>query len=330
MAEKLILGLGIGLAFGFVVQRGRFCMYTAFRDILLIKDLTLFKAYLLALVIQAALIHLFKELGLLAFSAPPFYWLSATVGGFVFGLGMPLAGGCSSSSYYRIGEGMVGAFVAVLMFIIAAAAASGGVLSPLASMLRSARIGMGEDSAAIPQLLGVSPWLVIVLLGVALGVWLYRSPSSPPQRGWHWKKTGTLLGFVAALAWLASAWSGDFHYGLRVTGPSASLLFYLAEGNPNYLSWGLFEILGIPLGAFLAAQWNGEFQWRAPRPERLMQQALGGAVMGVGAVIAGGCNIGNSLTGLGTFSLTSLVATISLILGTWSGTYLFFGQRSSR
>ena len=330
MLEKLILGLGVGLLFGFVVQRGRFCMYTAFRDILLIKDLTLFKAYLLALVIQAALIHLFRELGLLNFSAPAFYWLSATVGGFVFGLGMPLAGGCSSSSYYRIGEGMVGSFVAVLMFIIFAAATSNGALNPLAAKLRSVRIEMGEDSAAIPQLLGINPWLVIVLSGVALGIWLYRSRSAAPQRGWPWKKTGAVLGFVAALAWLASAWSGDFHYGLRVTGPSASLLFYLAEGNPNYLNWGVFEILGIPLGAFLAAKWNGEFQWRAPRPERLMQQALGGAVMGVGAVIAGGCNIGNSLTGLGTLSLTSLVATISLILGTWSGTYLFFVGRPSR
>ena len=60
----------------------------------------------------------------------------------------------------------------------------------------------------------------------------------------------------------------------------------------------------------------------------MMQQALGGAVMGTGAVIAGGCNIGNSLTGLGILSLTSFVATVFLILGTWSGTYLFFLRQS--
>lgn len=321
--EKIVLGLVTGLIFGFVLQRGRFCMYTAFRDILLIKDLTLFKAYLLALTLQAFLIHLFKEFGLLAFSVPAFYWLSAVVGGFIFGLGMPLAGGCSSSSYYRIGEGMVGSFVVVVMFVIAAAATSGGVLSPLALMLRSVRIEMGGNSATIPGLLGLDPWIVIVVLGVPLAAWLYRSSFSPPQRGWPWKKTGTVLGLVAALAWLASAWSGDFHYGLRMTGPSASLLFYLIGGDPNSLNWGVFEILGIPLGAFVAARWNHEFQWRAPRPRRMMQQAAGGAVMGMGAVIAGGCNIGNSLTGLGSLSLTSLAATISLILGTWSGTYFF-------
>ncbi len=62
-------------------------MYSAFRDILLIKDLTLFQAYILALAIRTVLIHLLEELGILFFSVPPFYWLSAMVGGFVFGLG---------------------------------------------------------------------------------------------------------------------------------------------------------------------------------------------------------------------------------------------------
>ena len=44
MLEKLVLGLGVGLLFGFALQRGRFCMYTAFRDMLLITDLSTFLA----------------------------------------------------------------------------------------------------------------------------------------------------------------------------------------------------------------------------------------------------------------------------------------------
>ena len=327
--EKLLLGLGVGILFGFILQRGRFCMYTAFRDILLIKDLTLFKAYLLALTIQVVLIHLFEELGWLSVSVPSFLWLSAMLGGFVFGLGMTLAGGCSSSSYYRIGEGMVGSFVVVVMFIIAAGATSGGALRPLALLLRSVQVDMGENSATVSHLLGLNSWPLILIVFIPLALWLYLSRSALPQRGWAWKKTGLLLGLVAALAWLASAWSGDAHYGLRMTGPSASLLFYLANGDPDNLNWGVFQIIGVPLGGFVAATWNREFQWRAPKPHRLMQQALGGAVMGVGAVVAGGCNIGNSLTGIGALSLTSLVATIFLILGTWSGTYLFFMRRST-
>lgn len=297
-------------------------MYTAFRDILLIRDLTLFKGYLLALAIQTVLVHFFRDIGLLPFAAPSFFWLAAIVGGFIFGLGMTLAGGCSSSSYYRIGEGMVGSFLVVLMFIIFAAATSGGFLKPVAMALRSAHLG--DSSATLPQLLGLTSWVTIALVFIPVAAWLYLSQPNWPQRGWPWRKTGIVLGLVATSAWLASYWSGDFAYGLRMTGPSASLLYYLSHGDRVYLDWGVFEILGVPIGAFLAARWNHEFHWRAPKPQRLMQQALGGGLMGFGAVIAGGCNIGNSLAGLGILSLTSLVATVFLILGTWSGTYLFF------
>ena len=72
MLEKLFLGMGVGLLFGFALQRGRFCMYTAFRDALLIKDLTLFKAYLLALLIQIVLVHLFIQWGMVSLGASSF------------------------------------------------------------------------------------------------------------------------------------------------------------------------------------------------------------------------------------------------------------------
>ncbi len=324
MLEKLVLGLGVGLLFGFVAQRGRFCMYTAFRDLLLIRDPTLFKAYLMALAIQAILIHLLREAGYLSFSVSYFFWLAAVVGGFIFGLGMTLAGGCSSSSFYRIGEGMVGSFVAVLTFLIFAAATSGGALRPLAKALRSFFVQMEPGSATVSQVIGLNPLIFMLLAFIPLAFWLYRSESNQPQRGWPWKKTGLGLGVVATLAWLVSARVGEFQYGLHITGPSASLLYYFTNGSSEYLNWGVFQVLGIPLGAFLASTWNHEFLWRAPKPNRLMQQAVGGAFMGTGAVIAGGCNIGNSLTGLGMLSLTSLVATVFLVLGTWSGTYLFF------
>jgi hypothetical protein len=105
-----------------------------------------------------------------------------------------------------------------------------------------------------------------------------------------------------------------------MTGPSASLLSYLLSGDPAATDWGTFQVLGVPLGAFVGASGAREFRWRAPQAKRLFEQALGGAVMGASAVVAGGCNIGNSLTGLGVFSLQSIVATFFIVLGVWSGT----------
>lgn len=323
MLEKLFLGLGVGLLFGFVLQRGRFCMYTAFRDMLLIKDCTLVKAYLLALLIQMVLVHLLIWWGMVSPGAGPFLWLGAITGGFIFGMGMTLAGGCSSSSFYRVGEGMVGSFVAVLTFIIFAVVTRTGVLRPLAITLYSYNMDMGVHSATLSQILGINNWYIVTVLVLGGGFWLFPDRSPKPVRGWGWKKTGFTIGLIASLAWWTSAMTGR-HYGLSITGPSASVLLYLTSANEGYLDWGTFQVIGIPLGAFIAASWNKEFRWRSPQPRRMMQQALGGAMMGTGAVIAGGCNIGNGLTGLGILSLTSFVATAFLILGTWSGTYLFF------
>ena len=327
MLEKLFLGMGVGLLFGFALQRGRFCMYTAFRDALLIKDLTLFKAYLLALLIQIVLVHLFIQWGMVSLGASPFFWLGAITGGFIFGVGMTLAGGCSSSSFYRVGEGMVGSFVAVLTFIISAVVTSTGVLRPLALSLYSYNMEMGGHSATLSHILGINNWIIIAVLVLGGGFWLFSGQSPKPARGWGWRRTGISIGLIASLAWWTSAVTGR-HYGLSITGPSASVLLYLTSANEGYLDWGTFQVIGIPLGAFIAASWNNEFRWRAPQPRRMMQQALGGALMGTGAVIAGGCNIGNSLTGLGILSLTSFVATVFMILGTWSGTYLFFVRQS--
>ena len=256
-----------------------------------------------------------------------FYWLAAVAGGSLFGVGMTLAGGCSSSSFYRVGEGMVGSFVAILTFIIFAAATSAGVMRPVALALYSYQ-WTGQSSTTLPGVLGISHWVFIALITLSLGLWLFLSHSPQPARGWGWRRTGITIGLVATLAWYTSGLTGR-SWGLSMTGPSASLLLYLTSGDPGALDWGTFQLLGIPVGAFVAASWNGEFRWRSPQAVRVMQQAAGGAMMGTGAVIAGGCNIGNSLTGLGALSLTSLVATIFIILGTWSGTHLFSLRRRS-
>lgn len=172
MLEKLVLGLGVGLLFGFALQRGRFCMYTAFRDILLIKDLTLFKAYLLALLVQMVIVHILNQWGMISLGVTRFSWLAAMTGGFIFGVGMTLAGGCSSSSFYRVGEGMVGSFVAVLTFIIFAATTSAGVLRPLAVVLYSYNRDMGVRSATLSHILGLSSWPLILLLVFGVGLLL--------------------------------------------------------------------------------------------------------------------------------------------------------------
>jgi len=46
--------------------------------------------------------------------------------------------------------------------------------------------------------------------------------------------------------------------------------------------------------------------------------------MGIGAVIAGGCNLGHGVTGVSTMAMSSIVATVSIILGNWTMVYFKF------
>ncbi|MBI3078399.1 MAG: YeeE/YedE family protein [Deltaproteobacteria bacterium] len=318
----VVSGLAVGMAFGYALQRGRFCLNTGFRDVLLTRDATVLRAYVLAVLIQMVGVHLLAELGVITLRMAPFFWLAAIAGGFVFGVGMVLAGGCATGTWYRIGEGMVGSWLAAVGFAIAGVATRSGLLKPLQDTLRAPLVSF-DGLPALPTLLAVNRWLVIGLLVVAGLIWLARSPRTAYQHGWTWPRTGITLGLIGTAAW-AAAFPAGWEYGLSATQPTNSLLEVMVLGDLEAVTWGTFMILGLPVGSALAATQHGEFAWRAPKPQRLLQSMGGGALMGFGATLSGGCTVGHALTGVGVLGLTSLVATGTIVLGAWATVYLLF------
>jgi uncharacterized membrane protein YedE/YeeE len=109
-----VSGLIVGFLFGYALQRGRFCMNSAFWDLLVFKDYTLLKAVLVAIVVEMIGFHAVASMGIIHLNPKPLFWGANIVGGFIFGVGMVLAGGCASGTSYRVGEGMMGSFVALL------------------------------------------------------------------------------------------------------------------------------------------------------------------------------------------------------------------------
>ena len=93
MLQTVVLGLVVGVAFGYALQRGRFCMNSTFRDILVARDLTLLRGYLLALLIQMVGVRAMSALGWFELGITPFFWQATLLGGFTFGLGMAFSGG---------------------------------------------------------------------------------------------------------------------------------------------------------------------------------------------------------------------------------------------
>ena len=88
-----------GLAFGYVTQRGGFCLTRALSNLYLMGDATIVRAYLLALLVAAIGVHLMLAAGLVEIPLRPFHWLANILGGFLFGVGMILSGGCSGSTW---------------------------------------------------------------------------------------------------------------------------------------------------------------------------------------------------------------------------------------
>lgn len=342
MIGVILAGGLTGVLFGFVLQRGRFCMTSGFRDLYLTRDATLFKAYVLSLAIQSTGIFALHAAGIIQFRPDPFQWLAASVGGLIFGVSLILAGGCASGTYYRIGEGLVGSLVAAVFYGIGALASRGaGALAPLTQRIQGPTATLNGETSLYGAL-GVSPWVLVAALWVAALLFLARSrraaaPAWPAPvdarrsalwravfgRGWPWPVTGAAVGAVAVIAWLTSISTGRMA-GLGITGATAGLLrFLVASGDVSALDWNTFLVLGIPVGSFIAAKAAGEFRLRAPGPGRLLQHMVGGLGMGFGATLARGCNIGNGLVAVSQFSLNGWTATLFTILGTWLGAYLF-------
>ena len=320
-------GLVLGSAFGYALQRGGFCMNTAFRSILFEKDYSVLRAYLLALVINSIVVQLLDYFAVITITRAPFFWPALIVGGFVFGCGMVLSGGCTSGTLYRCARGMMGSWAALIGFALGAVSFSGGPLSSVVQLLRAPVVDYLGEELTLYHLLPIDPliaqWVLTIALAIPAVIWLARSPKSKFVIGWNWPLTGTVVGLIGVLAWVFSSLS-QRNFGLSITQPVVSLARFAVTADTAGFSWASWFILGLPTGALASALFHKDFALRLPEPKRLTMQLFGGILMGAGAAIAGGCNIGHGITGVSTLSAASITATIFTIGGVWMTTWLVY------
>lgn len=107
-----------GFAIGFIMHRSRLCFARAFREPFVTAEGDMTKAVILALAIGIPIATLLfgKKVIDPYFAIPPTFWIGSLLGGFIFGLGMIFAGGCASGGLWRMGEGHLKLWVAMLFF----------------------------------------------------------------------------------------------------------------------------------------------------------------------------------------------------------------------
>src|SRR5215472_2950262 len=275
--------------------------------------------------------------------------ISVLVGAFLFGLGMQLGGGCASGTLYTAGGGNSRMFVTLAFFII------GSALGAWSRPWWSATPNFG--SISLIKSWGWAPALAVSLAGfaaiTALTVVIERhvhgnlhSGVRTDRRGWSRFLHGPwplLAGAVAlAIGNFATLYLAGRPWG--ITSAFAlwgSKIFQFA--GLDVASWGYWSSperakalhesvfaditsvmdFGIILGALLASGLAGKFNpgWKVP-PRSLLAAVLGGLMLGYGARLAYGCNIGAYFSGIASASVHGWLWLVAAFLGSVLGTYL--------
>ena len=342
-----------GAAFGLTLQRSRLCFASAFRDVFLTRDrraaLGLLSALAVgslgyAVVLQAWIAD--PAAGYLpptAHIAPASWHL--LLGGASFGLGMVLAGGCISGQLYRLGEGSVPAWLALLGAVV------GFALGYRAwNPLYTATIATAPV-IWLPKRLGYGGALAVQLTALAAlaAVLLHRLPAPRAREavpvtlgvalrrvfvdGWPAVIGGAIVGLVGTFALLRTRPLGvtaELGRLSRSFGTSLGIVPERLEGLDRMAGCraledgaligenGLF-VLALVGGSAFGALAAGEFRLRLGKPGAWLRAFAGGALMGAGAMISLGCTVGTLLSGIMAFSLSGWIFALGLLGGATAG-----------
>lgn len=95
----IITGLLLGAVLGFVLQRGRFCVTGAFRDVFVTRNTRWLTAFLVVIAVQSVGMFALSSAGVIAPKVPELAPVAVILGAFVFGYAIVMAGGCATGTY---------------------------------------------------------------------------------------------------------------------------------------------------------------------------------------------------------------------------------------
>lgn len=319
-------GLFIGLMFGFLAQRSRFCLRAAvleFWSRSFGEKLSVWLFAFSSAVIAVQVLQLAGglDVGSARQIASRGSISGALMGGLIFGVGMVLTRGCASRLLVLSANGNLRALLSGLIFAVAAQASIGGALSPM-------RVGISEwwtieggASRDLLALTGFGHWGGLVAGLVWFAAALFFSWKNPERKVLQWIG-GVGVGLTVAAGWWFSYQISTASFepiqvqSLTFSGPSAEWLMRVLA-DPNHKIGFEFGLLpGVFAGSFIGAWYGGDLQIEGFKDGYSMTRYIVGAIlMGFGAMLAGGCAVGAGMTGGSIFALTAWLT----LVGMWAG-----------
>jgi uncharacterized protein len=156
------------------------------------------------------------------------------------------------------------------------------------------------------------------------------------QSEWNPTATGAIVAFLSVLimAWwrpwgavgAIRNWGDWIIYGLNsVVGIESGILGFYDEAPKAFLgSTGSVIGIGFIAGAFISACLGKDFAFRIPPHREKVKAVIAGILMGIGAALAGGCNVGGMYNAIGNLSASGFTMWIGLIGGVVLGLKLLY------
>ncbi len=198
--------------------------------------------------------------------------------------------------------------------------------------------------------------IIIGLFAVLLAFWFIKSKDKDDFWGMKWPLTGLGIGLLIVAGWAITGYAtthwnpneglmaGDqiAHNSLTFANPNFQLMDYLFKSSARFdpshpfldyfwgekvgsfftsliVSFGIASVVGAVLGSFLSAKVTRSFSWVIPPDKNaFLGHIAGGIMMGLGAVLSLGCNIGQGLSGISVLGLGGVITVIFIILGSWT------------
>ena len=319
----------LGGALGAVFLGFQYGFASAWRRFLVAGEATGLAAHFLLIGLCALVFLSAPSLGLAAAGSVAPVSVSLVIGAFIFGIGMQLANGCGSGVLFSFGGGSGRMMVALPFFVFGSLV--GSFLLP--SALEWGSLGQMPIAIAGNAVATTVINLALIALAGGLFFWLSRRRGEAMPRRLI---AGTVI--IAVLCWLVFALSGHpwgVTFGFTLWGAKIAAALGVPVENYAFWQWPgprralehsvLADVsslmdFGMVLGAGAMAAVSGGLRRQDWPPFRqLVGAALGGVLMGIGARLGFGCNIGAFLAGIASGSLHGWIWFVMAMAGSWVG-----------
>lgn len=327
----------VGGGLGFVLFQATFGFAGSFRAALERRDFSGFRAQAMALALTSLVFFpLLAQGGAFGLSLSGFVTpvgVAFVIGAVLFGIGMQIGGGCASGTLFALGGGNARLVMTLAFFIIG-------------SVVGAAHLGFwwrlpAWQSGATQDWLG---WPAALALHLAIFAAIIRAIPAPPAAAWPtwralifqpWPLVWGAFGLAAmsALTLLLAGRPWGETAGFTLWGSKIAAAIGFApeawpywQGDPGPLSASVFSDItsvmdfGIVAGATLAAGLSARFSPTSGGGGRAwLGAAFGGFLMGYGARLSDGCNIGAYYSALASGSLSGWVWVAAAFAGSAIG-----------